>query len=122
MEAKKWKDTANNLFKNGKYTESIDLYTKAINSHPKAIYYTNRSSAYLKLEQFAYALDDATQAVKMDKMYAKGYTKLGDAHMGLQKFSLALENYERARNIDPSNITMASKIKKCKVRLEKGEF
>lgn len=71
------------------------MYTKAIETNPNiAIYYANRSFAYLKTECFGYALNDASKSVELDKSYVKGYYRRAAAHMSLGKFKEALKDYE----------------------------
>ena len=55
-----------------RFEEAIECYTKAIELNPTvAVYYGNRSFAYLKTESYGYALSDATQALELDKSYIK---------------------------------------------------
>ena len=63
QEAEDYKNKANELFKNGEYNSAADMYTKAIELFESAIYYSNRSFAYLKTECFGYAFSDATKAI-----------------------------------------------------------
>lgn len=71
------------------------MYSQAIELNPTvAVYYGNRSIAYLKTECFGYALNDATKAIELDKTYVKGYYRRAGAHMSLGKFKLALRDYE----------------------------
>ena len=53
------------------YEKAIDLYTKAIEIHPDAILYSNRSFAYLRREWYGYALIDAKKALEYDPRYIK---------------------------------------------------
>ena len=55
-----------------RFEEAIECYTKAIELSPTvAVYYGNRSFAYLKTESYGYALSDATRALELDKSYVK---------------------------------------------------
>lgn len=77
------------------YDTAIDLYTKAIEVNPNvAVYYSNRSFAYLKTECFGYALSDASKAIELDKSYLKGFYRRATAYMSLGKFKEALKDYE----------------------------
>lgn len=83
------------------YNTAIDLYSKAIEKNPNvAIYYANRSFAYLKTECFGYALTDASKSVELDKTYVKGYYRRAAAHMSLGKFKEALKDYEYVSNMN----------------------
>lgn len=77
------------------YEEAINLYSKAIELNPNvAIYYGNRSMAYLRTECFGAALCDATKAIALDRNYVKGYYRRAEAYMSLGKFKLALNDYQ----------------------------
>ncbi|CAF4415403.1 unnamed protein product [Rotaria socialis] len=62
---------ANQAFKNSDYEKAIELYTKAIQTHPDAILYSNRSIAYLRREWYGFALIDAKKALEYDPKYIK---------------------------------------------------
>lgn len=54
------------------YAQAVDLYSKAIDADPNnAIYFSNRSFANLRLENFGSAIIDATKALEIDGTYAK---------------------------------------------------
>ncbi len=64
-EAEKLKNTANQLFQEGKYEKAIQVYDEAIKLNPNnAIYYSNRGFANFRLERyglFCLHLFDTTQ-------------------------------------------------------------
>lgn len=83
------------MFTEQDFNAAIDLYTKAIEKNPNiAVYYANRSFAYLKIECFGYALTDATKAIELDKNYVKGFYRRAAANMSLGKWKEALKDYE----------------------------
>ncbi|KPI92173.1 Serine/threonine-protein phosphatase 5 [Papilio xuthus] len=62
--AEKLKNEANEFFKKQNYDAAIELYTKAIEKNPNnAVFFANRSIANLRLENFGYALVDASMAI-----------------------------------------------------------
>lgn len=80
--AEQWKAKGNEHFGAGKYSQAVDCYTKAIQAHASsptegniAIYYSNRSAAYFNLKKLNEALEDATNAIKLDKNYFKAYVR-----------------------------------------------
>ncbi|KAB7504811.1 Serine/threonine-protein phosphatase 5 [Armadillidium nasatum] len=112
--AEEFKNEANDFFKNQKYDQAIELYTEAINLNPNiAIYYGNRSFAYLKTECFGYALQDATKALELDKTYIKGYYRRASAYMSLGKFKLALKDYETVYKTRPNDKDAKMKYTEC---------
>lgn len=55
-----------------KFEEAIGYYSRAIELNPYvAVYYGNRSFAYLKMESYGYALIDASKALELDRTYIK---------------------------------------------------
>ena len=54
--------------------QAVELYSKAIELHPaNAVYHANRSISHLRLENYGYALADASKAIEADKTYLKAY-------------------------------------------------
>ncbi|KAK1790117.1 hypothetical protein P4O66_013952 [Electrophorus voltai] len=93
--AEKLKEKANNYFKEKDYENAIRYYTEALELNPSnAIYFSNRSLAYLRTECYGYALADATHALEIDKNYIKGYYRRATSNMALGKFKAALKDYE----------------------------
>lgn len=81
------------------YENAIKFYSQAIELNPNsAIYYGNRSLAYLRTECYGYALADATRAIELDKKYIKGYYRRAASNMALGKFRAALRDYETVRD------------------------
>ena len=70
-------ETASGLSE-GDYENATDLYSKAIEFHPDAILYSNRSFAYLRREWYGYALIDAKKALEYDPRYIKVGRRIGE--------------------------------------------
>lgn len=82
------------------YENAVKYYTQAIELNPtNAIYYGNRSLAYLRTECYGYALADATKSIELDKKYIKGYYRRATSNMALGKFKAALRDYETVRGV-----------------------
>lgn len=65
--ANEYKNLGNEAFKNKKYEESIEYFTKAIEINPNDhVFYSNRSGAYASLNQYDKALSDATKCVELN--------------------------------------------------------
>ena len=72
--AEKFKAEANDFFRQEKYSQAEELYSKAIEADStNAVYYANRSITHLKQENFGYALSDASKAIELDSSYIKAY-------------------------------------------------
>jgi DnaJ family protein C protein 7 len=72
------KEAGNAAFKSSSLQQAIDLWTVAIdldreNAAVTAKLYCNRATALSKLKQHEEAISDATEAIRLDKEYAKAY-------------------------------------------------
>lgn len=105
------------------YSKAIELYTKSIELNPSvAVYYGNRSFAYLKTECFGYALQDASKAIQLDKNYVKGYYRRAAAYMSLGKFQLALKDYKTVTTARPNDKDAMVKYTECFKMVKKLAF
>ncbi|KAG5343584.1 PPP5 phosphatase, partial [Acromyrmex charruanus] len=121
--AELYKEEANEYFKNQVYDKAIELYTKAIELNPSvAIYYGNRSIAYLRTEYFGYALTDASTAIMLDKNYVKGYYRRAAAYMSLGKFKLALMDYKTVVKARPNDKDASDRCSECSKMIKVSAF
>ncbi|XP_030763493.1 serine/threonine-protein phosphatase 5 [Sitophilus oryzae] len=121
--AEKYKTEANDCFKKQQFNDAIDLYTKAIETNPNvAIYYGNRSFAFLKMECFGSALTDASKAIELDKTYVKGFYRRAAATMALGKWKEALKDYEYVTKMRPSDKDAKLKYNECNKIVKKIAF
>ena len=67
------KDDANRSLHEDRPQEALSLYTKAIGIQPSAVLYANRAAAQMRIGRLQKAIDDANEALKLDKTYAKAY-------------------------------------------------
>jgi serine/threonine-protein phosphatase 5 len=114
MTAEEWKEKANTCFKEKFFDEAIEYYTKAIELDPNvATYYGNRSFAYMKMESYGFALNDASKSIELDKGYIKGYYRRASANMALGKFKLALRDFEAVKKTRPRDRDAVTKYNEC---------
>lgn len=70
--------TGNDRLANKKFQEAIVSYSKAIDlNKSNAIYYSNRAAAYSHIGQHHKAIEDCKQAITIDPLYVKAYSRLG---------------------------------------------
>lgn len=96
-QAETCKTEGNKSLAAGEYQEAIDMYTLAIDLNPNsAIYWANRAAAYIHLKKWDKAIEDATEATKVDSNYGKGYYRLGSAYLNAGSPTEAVPAFERA--------------------------
>uniref|UniRef100_A0A9J8CET4 Serine/threonine-protein phosphatase n=1 Tax=Cyprinus carpio carpio TaxID=630221 RepID=A0A9J8CET4_CYPCA len=108
---------------NKDYENAIKYYTEALELNPSnAIYYSNRSLAYLRTECYGYALVDATRALELDKNYIKGYYRRATSNMALGKFKAALKDYETVVRVRPNDKDAKMKYQECNKIVKQKAF
>ena len=104
------KEEGNKVFKTGDIKKSIEIYTKSINLHPTSHCYGNRSLANYKLQNYEDSAADATDSLRCDKNYSKGFLRRADAYMALQKYEQAIMDYNYALALNPSDTATQKRI------------
>ena len=98
------KKLGNEYYERKQYTEAISCYTRAISLEPEeASLYGNRCAAYLMLENYAAALEDALTSIKLDDKFVKGYLRAGKCYINTGNFVKARETLSRGMLIDRKN-------------------
>uniref|UniRef100_A0AAQ5X1I0 Serine/threonine-protein phosphatase n=1 Tax=Amphiprion ocellaris TaxID=80972 RepID=A0AAQ5X1I0_AMPOC len=105
------------------YENAIKYYSEALElNSSNAIYYSNRSLAYLRTECYGYALADATKALEIDKNYIKGYYRRATSNMALGKFKAALKDYETVVRVRPNDKDARMKYQECNKIVKQKAF
>ncbi|XP_058219364.1 serine/threonine-protein phosphatase 5 isoform X2 [Rhododendron vialii] len=122
-QAEEIKFLANEAFKAHKFSQAIALYTQAIELNSQsAVYWANRAFAHTKLEEYGSALLDASEAIKIDPKYSKGYYRRGAAYLAMGKFKEALRDFQQVKKICPNDPDAAKKLRECEKAVLKLKF
>ncbi|KAL0576294.1 Palmitoyl-protein thioesterase 1, partial [Marasmius crinis-equi] len=127
------KAKANKAFSSHDFVAAIDLYTQAIEKNPaEPTLWCNRAYARMKLEEFGYALNDASgylvrelrggQALQLDPKYAKAYYRRATCHLQTLKHQSAISDFKKVLAIEPSNDTVRNQMISTQKLLRKLEF
>jgi stress-induced-phosphoprotein 1 len=125
IEFNKQKEKANEYFMEGKYDESINIYSQLLELEPENyMVLSNRSAAYIKLERWNDALNDAVLSTKLKPDWGKAWGRLGAALYGQDKLDEALVAYNKANELEPSNIyvEMMDEIKQNIINIKNNLF
>uniref|UniRef100_A0A3B5L3C5 RNA polymerase II-associated protein 3 n=1 Tax=Xiphophorus couchianus TaxID=32473 RepID=A0A3B5L3C5_9TELE len=116
------KENGNKFFKEGKYDDAIECYTRGMAADPyNPVLPTNRATSFFRLKKYAVAESDCNLAVALDDNYYKAYARRGAARFALQKHQLALEDYQTVLRLDPGNAEAQSEVKKLQEILAQGD-
>lgn len=110
----------NECYKVGEYVEAIEFYTKSIMMLPCASAYTNRSIAYMKINNYERAEDDATEAINInsEQFNFKAYLRRGQARFKRGWNLHAIQDYDEALRIKPENLEALKARKEAEIKLK----
>jgi tetratricopeptide (TPR) repeat protein len=84
---------------------AIADYTKVIQLKPDGESYYVRGNSYLEIGQYAKAITDLTESIRLDPTYYWSYKQRAKAYRKLKKLRLALADERKAAAIGPPVIT-----------------
>jgi hypothetical protein len=102
-----FKANGNKAFIAGDYAGSIEWYTKAIGVFEgdsileAAVVYTNRATAYHKLNRFEESMDDAEKAIRLEQLWPKAYYRKALAAVSMGDLITSAANACTAHALDP---------------------
>lgn len=108
--AEEKKAEGNAYYKARDYRKALACYSRAIELCPRCVaYYGNRSACRMMLGQWAEALEDARQSVRLDGRFAKGYVRIAKCCLAMGDTAAALNAVNKAVELDPSSDLSAEK-------------
>jgi tetratricopeptide (TPR) repeat protein len=116
------KEQGNEFFKQKKFNEAIDCYSRSIALSPNAVTYANRAMAYLKIKRYREAEVDCTEALNLDDRYIKAYSRRATARKELGMIKEAKEDAEFALRLEPESQELKKQYADIKSLLEKVIF
>ncbi|CAF2075217.1 unnamed protein product [Brassica napus] len=117
FDANSEKEQGNEYFKQKKFNEAIDCYSRSIALSPNAVAFANRAMAYLKLKRLAEA--DCTEVLNLDDRYIKAYSRRATARKQLGMIKEAKEDAEFALRLEPESQELKKQYADIKSLLEK---
>lgn len=108
----------NDCVKDDNYSEAILHYTHAIQQDKtNHLLYSNRSLAFLKLDQYYFALEDAKEAIKLQPNWPKGFYRKGEVEFKVGQYTASLISYGQAFLLDPTNQDVKAAIERTNKEL-----
>lgn len=100
-EAEEAKKKGNDCIKEKKYIEAMLHYTHAIKIEPRNhTLYSNRSLAFLRMDQYYHAMEDAYKVIELKPDWPKGYFRKGEIEFKTEHFNEALASYKQGLMMD----------------------
>lgn len=119
------KEEGNQAFKNNNYEAAYQLYTEALAIDPNNIktnakLYCNRATAGAKLKKVDQAIEDCTNAIKLDDTYIKAYLRRAQCYMDTEQYEEAVRDYEKVYQTEKTS-DHKQMLKKAQMELKKSK-
>jgi len=102
--AAEFKEKGNQALSAGRDKEAVEHYSSAIAlDNTNHVFFSNRSAAYCKLQQYEKALEDANECIKLNPTWSKGYSRKASALEFMGRFNDAADAYKDGLKVDPNN-------------------
>ena len=117
------KTQGNEALMAGHYPEAVHHYSTALSHLPNnAIILSNRAQAYIKLENYGLAIQDATHAIEADPKYPKGYYRRGSAEFALGRAKAARKDFRAVCKLRPKDRDARAKLAACDKAVREAAF
>lgn len=104
MDEKKLFDEGVKLFKQTKYEQAVEKFSKLLKTKPNdADTYKNRGVAYMKLGKFNLAINDFKKVKTINPNMIGIHSNLGVIWHSKKKYEKAIENYNQEIKLSPNN-------------------
>lgn len=121
QEAERLNSAGNALMQQKKFQEALDTYTSAIKLAPAGpnshVYFSNRSAAYLSLNEYERSIRDCEYSLALNPEFAKAHSRLGLAYFASGRYKEAVAAYESSLEIDPTNEWSRDHLEKARNKL-----
>eukprot|EP00879_Flechtneria_rotunda_P005209 GHRR01005491.1.p1 GENE.GHRR01005491.1~~GHRR01005491.1.p1 ORF type:complete len:241 (+),score=82.59 GHRR01005491.1:199-921(+) len=114
-ECEELKQQGNTLYAQEDYDGALQLYWQAIDQAPqgaqeRAVYFCNAAACYLKKQMWQLAVEQCTQALKVNDAYFKALVRRSTALEQLDDLEHALADAQKVKELDSSNAWAAKTI------------
>ncbi|CAG8478643.1 16400_t:CDS:10 [Funneliformis mosseae] len=90
------KSRGNEEFRQNNYPRAVNLYTQAIAFNQDPVFYSNRAACYYNTNDYARAIEDCNNALRMDPLYVKALNRRAMAYEQTSRYEESLHDYTAA--------------------------
>lgn len=122
LQAIKAKEQGNELYKQRKFDEALNAYSKAIELDPNDItFYTNKAAVYFEMNDYEKCISECEKAIEVGrenqadfKLVAKAYARMANAYVKLENYDKAKFFYEKSLTEyrTPDTVSKLSEVEK----------
>lgn len=124
MNVEQLKDEGNRFFRQADYGGALEKYMEALkitkegDSETKAVLHNNKAMAYLKLDRFEDAREEASTVLLFDPSNVKALFRRAQANEGLGKYDLAFKDARQVLHLEPKNTSVLPMLERLNARLQ----
>lgn len=120
------KEEGNSHFKAGRYQPAVDVYTSALevdkgNKGTNSKILNNRAMCYTRLKQYAKAIADCDDAIRLDPSYTKARKTRAKALGESGDWDEAVRAYKHIADTTPEEPGIAKEVKNAELELKKSK-
>ncbi|KAM9285759.1 mitochondrial import receptor subunit TOM34 [Morus bassanus] len=101
--ARTLKEEGNELVKKGNHKEAVEKYSESLKLNQECATYTNRALCYLTLKQYKEAVQDCTEALRLDPKNVKALYRRAQALKELKDYKSSIADSKSLLKIEPKN-------------------
>ncbi|CAI2171594.1 18101_t:CDS:10 [Funneliformis geosporum] len=90
------KSRGNEEFGQSNYSRAMKLYTQAIAFNQDPVFYSNRAACYYNTNEYASAIEDCNNALRMDPLYVKALNRRAMAYEQTSRYEESLHDFTAA--------------------------
>ncbi|NXT83759.1 TOM34 protein, partial [Zapornia atra] len=101
--ARTLKEEGNELVKKGNHKKAVEKYSESLKLNQECATYTNRALCYLTLKQYQEAVQDCTEALKLDPKNIKALYRRAQASKELKDYKSSIADIKSLLKTEPKN-------------------
>ncbi|NXH10747.1 TOM34 protein, partial [Bucco capensis] len=101
--ARTLKEEGNELVKKGNHKKAVEKYSESIKLNQECATYTNRALCYLTLKQYKEAVQDCTEALRLDPENVKALYRRAQALKELKDYKSGIADLKSLLKTEPKN-------------------
>ncbi|NXX18034.1 TOM34 protein, partial [Podargus strigoides] len=101
--ARTLKEEGNELVKKGNHKKAVEKYSESLKLNQECATYTNRALCYLTLKQYKEAVQDCTEALRLDPKNVKALYRRAQAFKELKDYKSSIADIKSLLKMEPKN-------------------
>ncbi|NWY54751.1 TOM34 protein, partial [Chionis minor] len=101
--ARTLKEEGNELVKKGNHKKAVEKYSESLQLNQECATYTNRALCYLTLKQYKEAVQDCTEALRLDPKNVKALYRRAQAFKELKDYKSSIADVKSLLKTEPKN-------------------